>query len=125
MGGIDEALLEEYTAAITSVETILALERLKQADMVLELEARREEEQRARSGVLKKTLSVPNMSRQEQPVPGPGLQGPVGQSAEPPGQEVPGPQGGWDSRGQETLPACRGRGKEEWELQGRHHCRGG
>ena len=60
-GGIDEKLLEEYTAAITSVETILGLERMKQADMVIELDARRQEEDKARSGTLKKTVSVPNM----------------------------------------------------------------
>ena len=61
-GGIDENLLEQYTAAITSVETILALERMKQADMVIELDARKQEEDKAaRSGTLKKTVSVPNM----------------------------------------------------------------
>ena len=61
-GGIDENLLEQYTAAITSVETILALERMKQADMVLELGARKQgEDKAARSGTLKKTVSVPNM----------------------------------------------------------------
>ena len=62
-GGIDENLLEQYTAAITSVETILALERMRQADMVIELDARRQEDEKARSGpgLLKKTVSVPNM----------------------------------------------------------------
>ena len=61
-GGIDENLLEQYTAAITSVETILALERMKQADMVIELDARKQEEDKAaQSGTLKKTVSVPNM----------------------------------------------------------------
>lgn len=60
-GGIDEALLEKYTAAISSVETILGLERLKQADMVIELAARQEEEEKVKVGTLKKTLSVPNM----------------------------------------------------------------
>ena len=62
-GGIDENLLEQYTAAISSVETILALERMRQADMVIELDARRQEDEKARSGpgLLKKTVSVPNM----------------------------------------------------------------
>ena len=62
-GGIDENLLEKYTAAISSVETILALERMRQADMVIELDARRQEDEKARSGpgLLKKTVSVPNM----------------------------------------------------------------
>lgn len=62
-GGIDEHLLEQYTAAISSVETILALERMRQADMVIELDARRQEDEKARSGpgLLKKTVSVPNM----------------------------------------------------------------
>ena len=61
-GGIDENLLEQYTAAITSVETILALERMRQADMVIELDARKQEEDKARSGTpLKKTVSVPNI----------------------------------------------------------------
>ena len=62
-GGIDENLLEQYTAAISSVETILALERMRQADMVIELDARRQEDEKARPGpgLLKKTVSVPNM----------------------------------------------------------------
>ena len=63
-GGIDEALLEQYTAAITSVETILYMERVKQAETVAwlaqEAERRREEVERPR-GAMARTLSVPNI----------------------------------------------------------------
>merc|ERR1712126_615923 len=61
-----EKILENYMQAMTSVEPILGFERLKQLDLIQEIEIRKEEELNnslnLRKG-MKKTLSTPNIYR--------------------------------------------------------------
>ena len=68
-GGREESFFDEYAQAVTAVETILGLERLRQEDLVLELVARNEA---ALGGApitlptaeLRKTLSIPSLGGQ-------------------------------------------------------------
>jgi kinesin family protein 13 len=64
-GQEEESFFDEYAQAVTAVETILSLERLRQEDLVLELAARNETVLNSPAVVapraeLMKTLSIPN-----------------------------------------------------------------
>jgi hypothetical protein len=69
--GGDETFFDEYAQAVTAVETLLSLERLRQEDLVLDLVARSEMSVvggggaaiAAPAGELRKTLSIPALHR--------------------------------------------------------------
>jgi hypothetical protein len=67
-GGTEETFFDDYAQAVTAVETLLSLERLRQEDLVLDLVARSEMSVgggggaaiAAPAGELRKTLSIPS-----------------------------------------------------------------
>jgi hypothetical protein len=70
-GGTEETFFDECAQAVTAVETLLSLERLRQEDLVLDLVARSEMSVAggggaaiaAPAGELRKTLSIPALHR--------------------------------------------------------------
>jgi hypothetical protein len=70
-GGTEETFFDDYAQAVTAVETLLSLERLRQEDLVLDLVARSEMSVAggggaaiaAPAGELRKTLSIPALHR--------------------------------------------------------------